>query len=283
MLDRRENGTVPLTPANNSIGKEKQMMSSLSRSRLVLTATLLIATCTGCPQKPAEKPADRKPSGSGTAAKPREQPAPQPQAKPKPQPAAEEPAESPQKPQNAILVAKAKPVEIPAPPTIPKVALSKELLATCLVRVGDELPEGSLPDLAGNPEELRSLFGQKLTVVCFWNVGTTARSKLVATAMLQDLTREVVEPYGSKGVQAIAINVGDSAQAVKQHVAQAAAKFPNLLDAQGEFFGKVAKDGRLPRTFLLDANGKVLWFDIEYSRPSRRDMLLGIRAALGEF
>ena len=45
---------------------------------------------------------------------------------------------------------------------------------------------------------------------------------------------------------------------------------------------KIAKDKRMPRTFLLDATGRVLWFDVEYSRPSRRDLIQSIRVALGE-
>jgi len=38
----------------------------------------------------------------------------------------------------------------------------------------------------------------------------------------------------------------------------------------------------MPRTFLLDANGKVLWFDVEYSRAARRDLIVSIKAVLGE-
>ena len=144
------------------------------------------------------------------------------------------------------------------------------------------MPEAELPDPAGKLHALESLYGPKLTVVCLWTIGTTHRSRLVAVAALQDLMRDVAEPFGPKGVRVIGINVGDAAAAVGQEAAQAGVKFPNLLDPKGQYFAKIAKDKRMPRTFLLDAAGRVLWFDVEYSRPSRRDLIQSIRVALGE-
>jgi hypothetical protein len=43
---------------------------------------------------------------------------------------------------------------------------------------------------------------------------------------------------------------------------------PVLLDADGQALEQVAT-GLLPRTYLLDAEGRVLWFDLEYSRGQR--------------
>ena len=36
--------------------------------------------------------------------------------------------------------------------------------------------------------------------------------------------------------------------------------FPNLLDADGKAFAQVGSE-KLPRTFVLDPSGKILWFD----------------------
>ena len=112
-------------------------------------------------------------------------------------------------------------------------------------------------------------------------MGTTHRSRLVATAVMQDLMKEVVEPFGEKGVRVIAIAVGDTANNVKQHVSDAGATFPLLHNPQGKYFAKIAKDKRMPRTFLLDAQGRILWLDVEYSRSAREDLVQGIRVALG--
>jgi peroxiredoxin len=173
--------------------------------------------------------------------------------------------------------------EQPAPPpTIAKVALSNELSATCLVRVGDTMPDADLPDVAGKVQSLAGLSGKKLTVVCLWSVGTTHRSQLTAQATLDDLMRDVAEPFKQKGVAVVAVDVGDAAAKVQSAVAEVGAAFPVLLDSQGKYLAKVAKDRRMPRIFLLDAGGRVLWFDLEWSRQSRVDLVQSIRAALGE-
>ena len=49
-----------------------------------------------------------------------------------------------------------------------------------------------------------------------------------------------------------------------------------LLDSEGEALAKVATR-RLPRTYLLDKKGKILWFDMEYSASTRRDLRDAIR------
>jgi hypothetical protein len=36
----------------------------------------------------------------------------------------------------------------------------------------------------------------------------------------------------------------------------------------------------LPRTYLLDSSGKILWFDLEYSRSTRRELNQAIRYVL---
>jgi len=163
------------------------------------------------------------------------------------------------------------------------VAMSDAIRATCLVNVGDAMPEGELPDLAGNLHGLGSLYGPKLTVLCFWRVGTTHKARMMATEALQDLMSDVAEPFGKKGVAVIGIDVGDPADEVKQHVAEAGATFPNLLDPKGDLFVKIATDRKMmPRTYVLDAGGRILWYDVEHSRAMGRDLVQAIRVALGE-
>jgi len=76
--------------------------------------------------------------------------------------------------------------------------------------------------------------------------------------------------------------VGDPLEEARRYVAEAKATFPNLLDPKGEYFAKIASERKMPRTYLLDAQGKVLWFDLEYSNTARRDLVQGIEVALGE-
>ncbi len=65
-------------------------------------------------------------------------------------------------------VVEPKPEEPPQPATIPKVNLSDELRANCLVKVGDVLPKTDQLDINGKTQSLAGLYGKKLTVVCFW-------------------------------------------------------------------------------------------------------------------
>ena len=164
----------------------------------------------------------------------------------------------------------------PPPPTIPKVTMAETDLATCLVRVGDTMPDGELTALDGKKVPLRSLFGKKLTVVVFWT-----GKNMYALQQLQDLDVDVAKPYAEKGVAVIGIDEGEDAKAAKDNLETAGATFPNFLDPGGALFAKVGKE-RLPRTYLLDDKGKILWFDIEYSRSTRRDLQQGIKVALGE-
>jgi peroxiredoxin len=168
----------------------------------------------------------------------------------------------------------------PPPPTIPKVAMTEELLATCLVRVDDTMPEAELPDLADKLQSLSGLRGQKLTVICLWKSGETDVGELKALDLLADL-QELSENYLEKGVHVIGINEGDPPEAVRVCIADAKATFPNLLDPDGAFFEKVATE-RLPRVYLLDSEGNILWFDLEFSQITRRSLEKGIQVALGE-
>ena len=235
-------------------------MLLLSRSWMVVVAVGLAIACAACQSETAEEPAIGKRDPTN----------------------ADRPAGSPSTSHADAAADAPKPQEPPPPQTIPKVVLSEALGATCLVNVGQTIPNAELPESAGKLHALHSLYGQKLTVISFWTIGATTRSRLVAAAALRDLMKDVAVPFAEKGVQVIAVNVGDSVAAVRQELDETDATFPCLLDPQGQFYAKIARDGQMPRTFLLNASGKILWFDVEYSRPSRRDLLLSLRVALGE-
>jgi peroxiredoxin len=167
-------------------------------------------------------------------------------------------------------------VETPPPPaTVPKVILTKRQMESCLLNVGDALPDAALADLQGAAVPVGNLLGKRLTVVLFWN---GAAAQLAANA-LDDLGRDVFQPLASQGVAVAAVNVGDPPQTVAQTAGQVRPQFPVLLDPQGAYFARLAKDG-LPRVYLLDAAGKIAWFDLEFSRTTRRNLLQAIQAML---
>jgi peroxiredoxin len=236
---------------------------------MVLAAGLMVAWCVGC--RGGSTPEEIRPP----AAPGHEQAAPE-------QPATEgQPKETETTKETGASAVETPAAEQPAPepPKIPEVLLTKALRDTCLVFVGDPMPEAELPDLAGQKQPLDGLFGDKLTVVFFWTGGTTELSAMAGRNALEDLQKEVYEPYGEKGVEVIAVNEGDTPEAVKKLVDEAGITFPNLLDSDGAYLAKVAK-AELPRPYLLDAEGKILWFDLEFSPTTREKLMQAIQVAM---
>jgi peroxiredoxin len=247
----------------------------------MLAAGLLTAACFGCTSKPSQETAPpTTPTATSKAGETRTE---TPQTPDETIAPAGKKAEAAPHHKDKAAAHKKNPQTPPpaAPTTIPKVAMSDEIRIACLVKVGDVMPSAELQDLDGKPHALESLAGEKLTVVCFWSAASP-RQRLATVAMLEDLMREVVEPFGDRGVRVAAINVGNSAAEVRKDVEEAKATFPCLLDSKGEFFAKVAKDRRMPRIYLLDADGKILWFDVEYSRLTQESLLQAVRVILGE-
>jgi peroxiredoxin len=158
--------------------------------------------------------------------------------------------------------------------TMPEVKLSEHHAAMCVVNVGDKFPEMKLADLSGQPQTLADLQGEKLTLIVFWN-----GSEPTALEQLADLVKYHHPRFGDQGLAIVAVNTGDPPQLAAELAKEAGAKFPVLVDSDGAAFKQVAT-ARLPRSYLLDANGQVLWFDLEYSATTRRDMVQAIRFSL---
>jgi peroxiredoxin len=162
------------------------------------------------------------------------------------------------------------------PAVIPPVLLSKGHEAICRVKVGDAMPAVELQQLGGGKRALAGLAGEKATVVVFWK-----SDRRMARQQLADVRPDVLEPFGKSGVAVIGIAVNESAADAEAALERAGADFPNLLDPDGKAFAAVGSQ-KLPRTYLLDPQGKILWFDLEYSQATRRELHQALRAILAE-
>lgn len=233
-------------------------------------------------------PGCNKPEPNPRAARPAEdfQPPPKPQIRPKRKPAEEKPTADSGVEQAAHrqVVAEPKPAtqhDLAAvialdqnPLEVPPVLLTHAEAATGLVNVGDAMPNLALVDATGSGQQLHELLGRKLTVVVFWTSGHA-----YAREELGDLAADILEPYAERGVQVVAIDTADDPQAARDVLLSLAPAFPVLFDDRGDAFAQVAT-GKLPRTYLLDASGQIVWFDIEYARSTRRELQRAIRAIL---
>jgi peroxiredoxin len=131
------------------------------------------------------------------------------------------------------------------------------------VNVGDVIPTIELPQQSGGAATLDSLAGARGPVVLFWT------NDLWMSAMaLRDLAR-IAAP---DGVAFVGIAVGVHADAAQKRLADAGAKFPQLVDAEGTAFAQVGELA-LPRIYVLDAQRRIAWFDIEYSEATYRELL----------
>jgi peroxiredoxin len=166
------------------------------------------------------------------------------------------------------------PADQPPEPTIPEVKLPETLARTCKVGVGDPMPSERLPNIEGQTLSVADLMGERLTVLVFWSADNA-----YSTVELQDLSEGFFAPAKEKGVAVVAVNVGDPAEKAQAAVASINPPFPVLLDSAGSYFAQVATE-KLPRTYLLDADGKILWFDLEYSAATRRQLDQAVEAAL---
>ena len=170
----------------------------------------------------------------------------------------------------------------PPPPTIPKVVMDETRRSTFRVWVGDQLPAGQLLDLQGRQVALGSLWGPKLTILVFWN-----SQSLSGLQQLQDLAKDVLPKYQEKGVRAAAIHVGGEASEVAKVLPTAAAGLPVLVDPNSAYFTQITQPSAkpeielLPRTYLLDGQGKVLWLDIGYTETTLRGIEMTIQTVLG--
>jgi peroxiredoxin len=213
------------------------------------------------PQEPAETAPPLASQGSETRSTV-ERPGP-----PLSKPAVEKPAPAVPAPAAAV-----------APATVyrPVVVLSNEHAQMCRIGVGDKFPELSLPDVNAQPVATDGQRGEKLTVVVFWSL-----REALGREQFNRLQRETLEPYKSLGVNVIAINVGDETDRVRQAYQEAHAEFPCLLDGDRAAFTTIAT-GQLPRTYLLNGSGQILWMDLVYSSSTRRELTNAIHFFLGE-
>ncbi len=152
--------------------------------------------------------------------------------------------------------------------------MTDEHAAACLVEVGDAFPTATLVDLDGESVALASLYGPKLTVVVVWRA-----SHPYAVAALRDMTNLIERPFAAEGVQVVGINVGDPGTTVQEVTDSGGIAYPQLLDEEETLYAQLATS-LLPRIYLLDEAGRVVWLDVEYAVATQRHLRHAVRFML---
>lgn len=162
------------------------------------------------------------------------------------------------------------------PNRMPNVSMSEQHAKTCPIKVGQDFPNLTLTDQAGKAQELAKLRG-RYTLVVLWSASVPA-----AVEEIGDLEAYAYQPYKNVGLNVIAVHTPAGKTKQPTEVLQKVKPtFTTLNDTNGELWEKLGK-GSLPRTFLLDGEGKVLWFDIEYSRETRRQLQQALQSVIRE-
>jgi len=150
--------------------------------------------------------------------------------------------------------------------TIPPVFLSAGHAKLSRVSVGDSFPALRLPRLGGAKTDLNTLRGRQATVVLFWSA-----DRWMARTALTDMQRDIANQFEAGQIAVVGVAVRQPAGAVQAALNQAQAIFPQLLDSDGQSFSRLGSVA-LPRIYVLDPAGKIVWFDIEYSEGTRREL-----------
>lgn len=164
----------------------------------------------------------------------------------------------------------------PLPQTIPHVSLSTLHAKWCVANVSDAFPEIELPQLGGPNTKLATLYGKKATVVLFWS-----EDRWMSKMALHDLVYFVVGEHEPADVAIVGIAVQLPAGFAQRLLNQSKAKFPQLLDTSGSALARVGSVA-LPRLYVLDPEGNIVWFDIEYSESTRRELQQTLEVLTGE-
>lgn len=136
---------------------------------------------------------------------------------------------------------------------IPAVLLSDEHKAMCRVAVGDAFPA---------VEGLAEARGAKATVVGVPGGGVAWMDAMLAG----DLKDDFAPKYAAKGVKLVTL----AGPSLGEKVTSLSIDRAKLAESLGE--------GRGPRVYVLDPEGKVVWFDLEYTLSTHREL----HAALDE-
>ena len=131
-------------------------------------------------------------------------------------------------------------------------------LSKAQLRIGEKVPEISLPDTKGNPAKLSSLDG-KVVLIDFW------ASWCAPCRAANPYVQKLYKKYKDKGFEVFAVSLD-----VKQDVWLKAIKkdrltYTQVIDIEG-WKSKVAETyfvDALPTNFLLDKNGKIVAINIE--------------------
>lgn len=147
-----------------------------------------------------------------------------------------------------------------------------DLAETTLINAGDEAPDFTVEMLDGSKVALSALQG-KPTLLIFWATWCPP-----CRLELSKLQEHIIDRYGDK-INVLPISRGEERAKVEEYISKMGYTFAVGLDGDQSIYRKYATN-YIPRCFVIDANGKVLYSGVGYDEAIAKEVEQNIEKAL---
>ena len=147
-----------------------------------------------------------------------------------------------------------------------------DLAQTTLINAGDVAPDFTVEMLDGSKVTLSALQG-KPTLLIFWATWCPP-----CRLELSKLQEHIIDRYGDK-INVLPISRGEERAKVEEYISKMGYTFAVGLDGDQSIYRKYATN-YIPRCFVIDAKGKVLYSGVGYDEAIAKEVEQNIEKAL---
>ena len=147
-----------------------------------------------------------------------------------------------------------------------------DLSETTLINAGDVAPDFTVEMLDGSKVTLSALQG-KPTLLIFWATWCPP-----CRLELSKLQEHIIDRYGDK-INVLPISRGEERAKVEEYISKMGYTFAVGLDGDQSIYRKYATN-YIPRCFVIDAKGKVLYSGVGYDEAIAKEVEQNIEKAL---
>lgn len=147
-----------------------------------------------------------------------------------------------------------------------------DLAQTTLINAGDVAPDFTVEMLDGGKVTLSALQG-KPTLLIFWATWCPP-----CRLELSKLQEHIIDHYGDK-INVLPISRGEERAKVEEYISKMGYTFAVGLDGDQSIYRKYATN-YIPRCFVIDAKGKVLYSGVGYDEAIAKEVEQNIEKAL---
>lgn len=147
-----------------------------------------------------------------------------------------------------------------------------DLAETTLINAGDVAPDFTVEMLDGSKVTLSALQG-KPTLLIFWATWCPP-----CRLELSKLQEHIIDRYGDK-INVLPISRGEERAKVEEYISKMDYTFAVGLDGDQSIYRKYATN-YIPRCFVIDAKGKVLYSGVGYDEAIAKEVEQNIEKAL---